>query len=317
MADFEELVLPAQDAPFTSLDHTLEALLPTLRAKLWETCCWGDHPGVDWKIGDFRFLILSAQADAEIEIYLQWWSEPHERVLLEVSSGEWSPGTLKYVGKAQRDYLKKLGYEKGGRARNFRKEQVIATAGHAEAAATETIRILYEAFGYRGQWPVTLKGVVDGRSETAATYTSLTPEDLVKLAQAVGLAAHLEYELETEEPSIRLDRGRRRCVAILDQRVRDQNLYGFVGLRAIVRADRAVSDEELLALNDLLRHVRAQRFDGPEAIGVYLPISLRGGVTTDWLAAQLEDFFAGCKYVETALKGKRRSPSKRTDTRVH
>ena len=61
-----------------------------LSAQLWTTCCWSkDDSG--WKIGDFNYLVVSVAPDADTSLYVQFWSEPGERVLLEVGSGEWCP----------------------------------------------------------------------------------------------------------------------------------------------------------------------------------------------------------------------------------
>src|SRR5690606_26470547 len=134
------------------------------------------------KIGDFNFLVLEAVPEPDARIYIQFWSEPHETVSAEVSSGEWSPGTLKYLRAERRRQLKAFGFEVGGRAKNFQKDVEISSSRHAEAVAREALQILFEVFGYRGQWPLTLQRHEGQRADIAHTYTSLTPEDFAKLA---------------------------------------------------------------------------------------------------------------------------------------
>jgi hypothetical protein len=154
-----EILSKVQKKAFEALDECVDKCLPTLAARLWATCSWPRAMSDGWKIGDYNFLILSAAAEKDTEIYVQYWSEPQEVVSAEVSSGEWSPETLKYVRRQQREFLKTLGFEIGGRAKNFQKQITISTAAQAEATAREALKILYDGFGYRGQWQLNLKTI--------------------------------------------------------------------------------------------------------------------------------------------------------------
>ena len=181
---FDEVLLKPVKRQFTTLEALLDRCLPTLAARLWATCGWPESMSEGWKIGDFNFLVLETVPEPEARIYIQFWSEPLETVSAEVSSGEWSPGTLKYLRAERRRQLKAFGFEIGGRAKNFQKEVRISTSQEAEAVAREALQILFEVFGYRGQWPLTVKRHQGQRADLAHTYTSLTPEDFAKLAQA-------------------------------------------------------------------------------------------------------------------------------------
>src|SRR5262245_12395269 len=141
----QEVLLDRGEGPITSLDELVQQSHCALCAHVWATCCWSTN-GAGWKIGDFNFLVVSVEPDANTSLYLQFWSEPGEPVLMEVASGEWCPGALRYVGPAERQALEARGYTVGGPARNYRKELPIDSAMSAETAALEVLHILFEVF---------------------------------------------------------------------------------------------------------------------------------------------------------------------------
>src|SRR4051794_34371816 len=128
-------------AEISSFEDLLAACLPTATARVWATCCWPRSMSEGWKIGDFRYVIFSVAPDDETSLYVQLWSEPHESVSAEVSSGNWTPGALKYLSGEQRQQIEAFGYELGGRAGNYRKEVQISSPAEAEASAREVLAI--------------------------------------------------------------------------------------------------------------------------------------------------------------------------------
>ena len=65
------------------LHVALEAIVrPWIRA----ACSWDSLA-----IGDYRFVIFSMEVAPETGVYVQFWSEPMEPVVWEVSSGKWNP----------------------------------------------------------------------------------------------------------------------------------------------------------------------------------------------------------------------------------
>jgi hypothetical protein len=315
----EEIVLTPLKRPLKTLDELMDRCLPTLTARLWATCCWPAQMNEGWKIGDYNFLIASVTPESEASIYIQFWSEPEEVVLAEVSSGEWSPGTLKYVGPKQKELLKGFKFEIGGRARNFRKEVRIASSAEAETVAREVLQILYDVFGYRGQWPLELRRHEGERADVLPTHASLTAEDLAKMANAAGVHAVVAPPNGSDRKSrlIFLRRHRRKSVAILDGRVPGRDLYTRVTFRTLFAVD--TTDETANRLNGLIRAVRA--FRGDDGVHVEMSINLSGGVTAAWLASAFGDWWSSCRRPEVILKG--RPPrwqgrlSKVDDTRVH
>lgn len=61
------------------------ALEPLVRQWLRTACTWEELA-----IGDYRFVIFSIEVAPETEVYVQFWSEPLEPVVWEVSSGKWN-----------------------------------------------------------------------------------------------------------------------------------------------------------------------------------------------------------------------------------
>jgi len=108
-----EVILKGGGKPLASVDALCDACLPALTASLWQTCCWPDAHTNHWTIGDFRFLVLEFQPSRTACLYIQFWSEPDESVLMEVSSGNWNAGALKYIRREQRTALEALGFEVG------------------------------------------------------------------------------------------------------------------------------------------------------------------------------------------------------------
>jgi len=174
--------------PVETIDAFIDAHLPRVTARLWSTCCWPESMAEGWKVGDFRYVIFSVEPEGA-SLYVQFWSEPGEDVVMEVCSGAWNPGAVEYVGRPERGKLERLGFAVDGRADNFGKEVTIASPADAERYAREVLTVLFDVFGYRGQWPFEVQREQGARWEMAATYESLTPEDFGKLAAEVGYDA--------------------------------------------------------------------------------------------------------------------------------
>ena len=177
-----EVLLDVRNEPITSIDALVEHCHRALSAQLWTTCCWSEDDS-GWKIGDFNYLVVSVAPDADTSLYVQFWSEPRERVLTEVGSGERCPGAIRYIGPAQRKALDARGYALGGRAQNYGKELVIDSPAAAEAAALEVLQIFFEVFGYRGQWRLDIER---HRGERADHDAGLHERDPRRLRESRG-----------------------------------------------------------------------------------------------------------------------------------
>jgi hypothetical protein len=293
-----EVILHPLDKPLASLEELTEACLPTLTARLWATCCWSATMDGAWKIGDRNFLIAEVRPDPQTCLYIQFWSEPRERVCAEVCSGEWNPGAVKYVRRQQRDRLEALGYSVGGQAGNFRKELQIATSAEAETAAREVLGIFFEAFGYRGQWPLELTLHQGERAAHAPVYSSVTPADLARLATHLGL----EVEgYDRSQPVLHLRRGKKRFIASVGGPDLGGAPSSIVVLQASLTSPRAIDDAVVERVGDSLLYARVRRAT-QRALILGMPVRLDGGVTVYWMANAFQYWFSEWRGCERLLK---------------
>ena len=293
----QEVLLDVRNEPITSLEELVEQCHRVLSAQVWTTCCWSEGSG--WKIGDFNYLVVSVAPDADTSLYVQFGSEPGERVLTEVSSGEWCPSAIRYIGPAQREALVARGYALGGRARNYQKELVIDSPAAAEAAALDVLQVFFEVFGYRGQWRLDVERHRGERADHDAVYTSVTPEDFAIVATRAGWKATVTKS--GDAPIVALTRGRRAFLARMDWRVPGQNLYSLVALQAELTLEEPVSDEAISRVNSTLRLVKVWRTDR-RTVRMHMPLVLNGGVTAAWLAQSLQHWMSSWRECERQLR---------------
>ena len=294
----EEVLLDVRNEPIASIDELVEHCHRALSAQIWTTCCWSEN-GSGWKIGDFNYLVVSVAPDADTSLYVQFWSEPRERVLTEVNSGEWNPGAIRYIGPEQRKALDARGYALGRRARNYGKELVIDSPAAAEAAALEVLQILFEVFGYRGQWRLEIKRHRGERADRDVVYTSVTPDDFAKVAVRAGCQATVTKA--GDAPIVALTRGRRAFRARMDWRVPRRNVFSLVALQAELTLKQPVSDEAISRVNSTLRLVKVWRTDS-RTVRMHMPLVLNGGVTAAWLAQSLQHWMSSWRECERQLR---------------
>ena len=292
-----EVILHPRDKPLASIEELTEACLPALAARLWGTCCWSPTMDGAWKLGDHNFLIAEVSPDPQTCLYIQFWSEPHERVCAEVCSGEWNPGALRYVRKAQRDRIEALGYTVGGRAGNFQKELTIENSAEAEAVAREVLGIFFDVFGYRGQWPLELNMHQGERATHRAVHSSVTRADVARLAVHLGLDVDA---CDTAKP-LHLRRGRRRFIASVGGPGRGGAPSSIVMLQAALPSRHAIDDAMLERINDALLFARVSRAT-ERALVLSMPLRFDGGVTADWMAKAFGHWFSAWRDCERLLK---------------
>ena len=306
----DDVLLEAASEPIGSLDDLLERCLAPLTAHIWQTCLWLDSPGL-WTIGDFRYSIVEFEPAPDVTLYVQLWSEPEEPVLMEVSSGNWNPGALKYIWRNQRKALEQRGFAVGGRARNFQKEVAVSSPDDAEVVAREVLTIFFNVFGYRAEQPLTMTLHRGSRSEQRPVHTSLSPEDFMKIAEQSGFGASLVVA-ESNSPVVTLERGQFKAIAIFGSPIPRSNLFGTVLLRTPVRGPSAMplpdpaDDEDSIA-----------RFivDGDGRVMAETSLRFDGGVTTEWIAKGIEHWRrAARKYQRLMQSGSK--PSIRRDVSI-
>ena len=274
-----EILVPARTRVET-LDQLRKVALPALAARLWTTCCWPEQMDDGWKIGDFRFLIVSFSPRPDANLYLQFWSEPFEPVAAEVCSGEWNPGAVRYLRPENMQRVAERGYEIGGRARNFQKEVPVESRDAAEAVAEEALAIVFDALGYRGGVPLVAEWEDGERSELQPIYGAVTPQDLLKLLTASGYEALLDED--DQPPSLLVRRARQRSVVQLDWQVPDENLFVLITVRTLLEVPDSDALDRVLAFDRTLRFVRVAPTDDGD-LDLRMDMSLDGGVTAEWI----------------------------------
>jgi hypothetical protein len=221
-------------------------------------------------------------------------------VLMEVASGEWCPGALRHVGPAQRQALESRGYTVGGPARNYQKEIVVDSAMSAETAAREVLHILFEVFGYRGQWRLEITRHRGERADHKPVYTNLTPDDFVKIARRAGCEATVGTD--EDRPVVAVRRGRRAFLAAMHWRTPDRSLYALISLQGELTLRQPVTDEAIAQVNSSLHMVKVCRLADGHTVRLQMPLVLTGGVTAAWMAQSLRHWISSWRACERELR---------------
>jgi hypothetical protein len=303
------------DTPLETLDALIDAYLPRVTARLWATCCWPESMAGGWRVGDFRYVIFSVEPDGA-SLYVQFWSEPGEDVMMEVCSGAWNPGAVEYVGRTERGKLERLGLAVEEPADNFGKAVTIASPADAERYAREVLTILFDVFGYRGQWPFEVEREQGARWEMAATYESLTPEDFGKLAAEVGYDAAIVDAEGT--PAAVLTKGRRRSAAFFVAPVPKSNLFSGILLRASLAEPQRVDDARLNDITCELLEARVAR-DTEGDLMIEHVMRLHGGVTAEWIMHGLGQWDGQVRTAERLVRrsSRRKAPARKKRVTTH
>jgi hypothetical protein len=137
---------------------------PTLAGAIADLTAWNrGRAGRSWRPGDYAFLVVETAVAPDAVLYVQFWSEPLDPVLWEVCSGSWNPGARRFVRGRPRQRILEMGFTAGGAARNFQKRLDITTRREAGRVARETLRVFFDAFGYRGTTSLLMKTLVSNR----------------------------------------------------------------------------------------------------------------------------------------------------------
>ena len=172
---------------------------------IWAVCRWGRG----WTLGEYRFVVFSTDPSEDVNLYVQFWSEPQEEVCWEVCSGKWNPPADEVMAGAPSEYVERLGFTIGGAAENFQRDVWIRRRRDAVQAATVVLDIFYDAFGYRGLTSIDGHLVSESHGEMQRVHGAFTPEDLCKTARATRVDPAAARE---RGPGRRIGRGDR-CAA--------------------------------------------------------------------------------------------------------
>jgi hypothetical protein len=235
-------------------------------------------------LGDYRFLVFAIDVAPETQVYVQFWSEPFEPVIWEVSSGRWNPPADEWLAGDRAARIEAMGFTIGGSAENYHREVEITTAADIAAIAKDVVKIFYSGFDYRGTAPIVVKLVHEGRSEMKETFDAMTPADVAKAFALLDFKTEELADKDDQDGPVLLrcrKRGRITVVELLD-RVDGEDLYRR--LRFEAQVDLPPEERERL-----LRDPAAP--DGAEPYAAVSVVhALSGGVTLDWLLARIDEW---------------------------
>jgi hypothetical protein len=258
------------------------ALEPIFRKWIRAACSWDTLA-----IGDYRFLIFEIEVAPETLLYVQFWSEPLEPVVWEVSSGRWNPPADEWLAGDRAGRIEGLGFAIGGNGENYHRTVEVRTPGDAAAVAKQVVRIFYEGFDYRGLHSIRATLAHEGRSEAKATYDAFTPEDVMKVFAGLGYRVAEPEAEDDQEPPPPMIRCRKRgtdTIVEFADRLEGENLYARVRFEAEVE----LPEEERQRLK-----AAPDAPEGAEPIATMSVVHpFRGGVTLDWLIARIGEWDA-------------------------
>jgi hypothetical protein len=274
------------------------ALEPIVRRWIHAACSWDELA-----IGDYRFIIFGLDVAPETQLYVQFWSEPAEDVVWEVSSGKWNPPADEWLAGERARRIEALGFAIGGNADNYHRVVPVRNAADVAAIAKAVVRIFYDGFDYRGQAPISVTLAYEGRSEPNLTFESFTPEDVTKVLTTLGFRVEELGEREDaddEAPDSVVLRCRRKgttTLVELGHRVEGENLYQAARLAADVKPTR-----------EQLQNLFAENpppADAEPVLTISTVLAFDGGVTLGWLIQRMADW-------EIALAEHRRAQRRST-----
>ena len=273
------VLLRASRRPRTRAQLT-SALEPELKEVLGRVCLWDD----DWDVGDYRFCVFSYGLPGDAGIFMQFWSEPGEPVLWEVSSGKWHAPTEAYLAGDRAQRIQAAGFQMAGEAENYQKDVDVQTPRDVTALARHVIALLYDALDYRGQQALDVQAVADSRATWRAVYESLLPDDLALLLERAGYACEVGEETDDDvdeaaglQPRntvpVYVRRYGIRAMAMLAGRLPEDGGFEIIALGPAPPASQKATEALLMEGLDVL----------------VLPLA--GGVTAEWLEHQVAGWF--------------------------
>ena len=253
-----------------------------IRAVLAEACSWkGDEPP-----GDHRFVIFSMDPAEDVNVFIQFWSEPNDVVDWEVSSGEFHGPTAAWMPDDLAAKLRPFGLKLPSRRgrdpepANYARTVKIESARDLARVARAVVDIFYNVFGYRGLTPIEVHLDSEGEAEYEAVYQAVTPDIICKIARRAGCTATIADE--DAAPGTSLIRLRRKGVAadvVLADDVGDGRYKsGFVGTPNVPRGLKRVAGA---AVREQLPGLK------PDAWRVGTTLMFDGGVTPKWIEKRL------------------------------
>jgi hypothetical protein len=286
------VLLPASRRPLTR--PQLRAVLDRkVREILRRTCLWDD----DGVVGDHRFCTFSYDPVDGVQVYMQFWSEPGEPVLWEVSSGNWHVPTKAYMRGERSRRVKDAGFRLGGQARNFQRDVPVEREDDIRTVSRQVVDLLYDAFGYRGEQPLHVQAIADTRAPRVPVYAAITEDDLASILERAG------YTCEPGEPANRM-------APVL---VTSRGLRFTVVLTSPTKGDEGYQMAAFGEAPDGMPTSATPFADG----ATVTPLHFFGGVTAAWIVFQIEWRFRDARRGRRAAREEAARVVPRTAKLVH
>ena len=283
-----ELVLVPAGARKLTLEALEAACLARLARLVAETAIWRrDGYGAAWRVGDHNILIVETTVATDAVLYVQFWSEPEQPTLWEVSSANPQPGVDRFVTDESKRMLAEMGFEIGGKAGNLGKQVHVGNTGDAAAAARDVLRIFHGAFAYRGATALVARVMKGERSGRAVVHTRFEPDDVVTMLRHLGYEA--EAKKDGERPLVLASQGGFGFAVTLDVPAHGGSFRCLDVTALVGHPDEDSHAAWAGAVNELNGRSRVARAwtdeDGDVIVGTSLMCG--AGVTEDYIAEQL------------------------------
>jgi hypothetical protein len=279
-------------------DGLFAACLEPLVEALGATCLWSKH-GRDWKVGDYRCLVLSTTVGQE-PVSVNWWSEPLEAVRAGVTWGGVPDATREYFQGDARQVLERLRYERDDDLGWHFKNLSLRAKAQVQRASREALTIVSDVFGYRGRAPLYLTTGHGTRTEPQDVYPFLTPQDLLKLLTLFGCDVRLHRADGGTPPFCEVRERQGRYVVILDWPA-PGNRYASLRFAMPVKERTPLPLPALNRINDRVRFVTLSR--GHDAdLCLAMDVRIAGGVTAVYLRHCLADWDGARREVRRMMR---------------
>jgi hypothetical protein len=299
----EETIFPACRHPLSRAEvHA--ALDPVVRAWLRVTCDWSSGGG----IGDYRFVSMSTEVAPDTHVYVQFWAEPDDVVLWEVSSGRWNPPADKWLEGERSRRIESFGFEIGGEAENYQREIHLRTPADYARVARTVVDIFWSAFEYRGLTPIEAIAVYESRAQEKPVHEELCADDLARLFRACGFRVD-KWVPEGDEEDVDKLRCRKYGTTTIVRFEQPSEHEGFYH-RVFLEVDLPVPPEEAERLRE------AEGRTGDPAMEISTMLVFMGGVTVEWIVGRLLEWDGMLKAHRRAVP-RRRVRQERERVTVH
>jgi hypothetical protein len=253
-------------------------LAPEIAGWLRATCAWGP----DAIIGDYRCATLTLRLTPRMQVAFQFWSEPGEPIVWEITSEPWFVPDDKAVAAERARGVEALGFAVAVRPAHYSRDVVVRDDSDLTRFAEAVVDLLYEAFGYRGMQAIKAALAYETRAQMMFTYDSFTPGDLTRILLACGFEV-VEIEGDDDLPVLRaMRRGITTYVHMVD-RLPGEYLFQ----RAVLSAEVEVSPAQVRAASELNLDIGGEQ---PAALQVGTTLIFQGGVTASWIEDRINEW---------------------------